>query len=186
MRFKRNLLAFFLFLGLLAGADSRICRAQAAPAAFQEKVTLDVGGMASAFDPDYVPNKIAGAGGYVDLNLFHGVGVEAEARWLRWHGFEGIKQDNYLIGPRFKIRHFWKAQPYVKVLGGFSDMDFENHDASGRFTTVAGGGGIDIHLGHRWTVRPVDFEYQVWPKFLMSTLSPYGGSAGVSYRILSH
>lgn len=159
--------------------------AQAAPAAFRESVTLDLGGTASVFDPDYVPTKLVGVGGYLDLNLFHGVGVEAEGRWQRWHAYEDITQDNYLLGPRIKVKHFWKAQPYIKVLGGLSHMNFEYGYATGRFTTVAAGGGIDIHLSHRWTVRAADFEYQEWPTFLKSSLSPYGVSSGISYRIFS-
>lgn len=170
---------------MLASAFSRVSGAQAAPAAFKEPLTLDLGGIASVFHPDYVPNKQLGAGGYLDLNVFHGIGVEAEGRWQRWHTYEDITQDNYLIGPRIKIKHFWKAQPYVKVLGGLTHMNFEYGYASGRFTTIAMGGGIDIHLSRRWTVRPVDFEYQEFPTFLQSSLSPYGVSSGISYRIFS-
>jgi hypothetical protein len=183
MPFKRNAFAFCLLFSMLASL--RLAQAQVAPAGYAWASTLDAGGFASIFDPDYVPNKLVGGGAYVDLNLFHGIGIEAEGRWLRWHGFEGIRQDNYLIGPRIKFKHFWKAQPYGKVLGGFSTMDFEDRDATGRFAALGMGGGMDISLGHRWSFRAVDFEYQAWPKFLMNSLSPYGVSSGISYRIFS-
>jgi hypothetical protein len=54
---------------------------------------------------------------------------------------------------------------------------------SGRFTTVAFGGGLDFKMTKRISVRAVDVEYQWWPDFLGSHISPYGASAGVSYRI---
>ncbi len=97
--------------------------------------------------------------------------------------YQGISQDNYLIGPRVKVLHLWRAQPYVKALGGFSNMNFGGGSGTGRFTTLAFGGGIDLRVTRRWSVRAVDFEYQYWPTFLNSYLTPYGVSAGASYRI---
>jgi len=181
MTFKK--LSFALFLSLLALAVANRASAQAAPSAFKSPISLTVGGTASIFRPDYVPSALGGVGAYVDLNLFHGFGIEAEGRWQRFHEFEGINQDNYLIGPRVRVLRFWRASPYVKVLGGFSNMNFGDGIGTGRFTTVAFGGGVDLHLNHRWSVRPIDVEYQYWPTFLGSSLSPYGASAGISYRI---
>jgi hypothetical protein len=179
---NRTFAFFFLFLFLL-GIGATTSHAQVAPSAFKRGISLTAGAMVSAFEPDYVPYKLGGIGAYVDLNLFHGLGVEAEGRWQRFNEFEGVSQDNYLLGPRYQIRRFWKARPYVKVLGGFSNMNFENNVATGRFTTIAGGGGIDLQLTRRWSVRAIDAEYQVWPKFLGDALQPYGLSAGIGYRI---
>jgi hypothetical protein len=164
-------------------AGSVPAEAQVAPAALRSPFSLTVGGFGSVFQPDYIPNKLAGIGAYVDVNLFHGIGVEAEGRWQRFHEIDQISQDNYLIGPRVQLKHVWRARPYVKVLGGFSNMNFEQGSGSGRFTTVAFGAGIDVHLTRHWTVRAFDAEYQEWPKFLGDALSPYGASAGVSYRV---
>jgi hypothetical protein len=167
---------------LLASAPVAM-HAQVAPTAFRSPISLTVGGTASLFDPDYLTNNLGGLGAYVDLNLFHGIGVEAEGRWQHIHEYAGVSQDNYLIGPRVQVMHFWRARPYVKALGGFSNMNFEDGIGSGRFTTLAFGGGIDIHVTRRWSVRAIDAEYQYWPSFLGGSLSPYGVSAGVSYRI---
>ena len=145
-----------------------------------------MGGTVSAFDPDYIQNKAVGIGAYADLNLFHGIGIEGVARWQRFHDAYGISQDNYLVGPRYKLHHVWRAQPYVKALGGFSNMNFGNYGyyaGTGRFTTIAFGGGVDFHLTRRITVRAIDAEYQWWPSFLGTSLNPYGVSAGASYRI---
>ena len=170
---------FVVLLGICPAA----MRAQVAPTAYRSPISLSAGGTFSLFNPDYVRYGLGGVGAYVDLTVFHGVGVEAEGRWQHWHEFEGISQDNYLIGPRVKVMHFWRAQPYVKALGGFTNMNFQNGAGSGRFTTLAFGGGVDLHLTRRWSVRAVDVEYQYWPSFLDGSLSPYGISAGVSYRI---
>lgn len=183
MMIRKFAFVFSLFCIVLLGTGPAALRAQVVPSAFKSPISLSVGGMGSVFDPNYVSNKLGGLGTYVDLNLFHGIGIEAEGRWQRFHEYQGISQDNYLIGPRVRIRHIWRLTPYVKVLGGYSHMNFEDGIATGRFTTIAFGGGVDIHLTRRWTVRPFDAEYQYWPNFLGSSLSPYGASAGISYRI---
>jgi len=81
-----------------------------------------------------------------------------------------------------KVLHFWKAQPYVKALGGFSNMNFGKY-GTGRFTTIAFGGGIDLRVTRRISIRAIDAEYQFYPSFLGSDLQPYGLSAGIGYRI---
>lgn len=140
--------------------------------------------MVSAFEQDYVPNKVGGIGAYVDLNLFHGVGIEAEGRWQHFHESSyNVSQDNYLVGPRVQVLRLWKLRPYAKVLGGFTNMNFGSGIGTGRFTTVAFGAGADIRLTRRISVRAIDAEYQWYPDFLGTRLNPYGLSAGVSYRI---
>ena len=158
--------------------------AQVTPTAFRSPISLSVGGEISGFDPRYGPNKLLGIGAYADLNLLpHGIGIEGEARWQRFHSIDSIAQDNYLIGPRVKILHFWRAQPYVKVLAGFSNMNFGEGIGTGRFTTLSYGGGLDIKLTRRISLRAIDVEYQQWPSFFGTSLYPYGGNVGVSYRI---
>lgn len=183
MMIRNRTLALFFPLVLLSGFGSIQSQAQVVPSALKGGVSLTAGGMVSAFKPDYVPYKLGGIGAYVDLNIFHGIGVEAEGRWQRFNEFEQISQDNYLIGPRVKLHRFWRATPYVKVLGGFSEMRFQNNIATGRFTTLAFGGGVDLKVTRRWSLRAIDAEYQYWPTFLGGNLKPYGLSAGIGYRI---
>src|SRR5208337_4814639 len=111
--------------------------------------------------------------------------IEAEGRWLRYNQFANIYQDNYLIGPRLPIRrlHVWRATPYAKVLAGTAHMNFEYNEVSGHFTDIAYGGGVDVKVTKRISVRAFDFEYQQWPKWLSSSLYPYGVSAGIGYRV---
>ena len=82
-----------------------------------------------------------------------------------------------------------RATPYAKVLAGYGRMNFYLNTAHGRFLDIAYGGGVDVKLTKRLTLRAIDLEYQQWfgwpdmPGITNSTLSPYGGSVGVSYKI---
>lgn len=113
------------------------------------------------------------------------VGIEGEMRWLRMNSYVNITEDNYLIGPKVPIHEFTKKgiTPYGKALFGLGRMNFEYNEAYGRFADIAIGGGVDMKLSNRWILRPVDFEYQLWPNWLNGTLKPYGVSAGVAYKI---
>ena len=111
----------FLTCVVISGGIS--ASAQSAPSALRSPITLTVGGTASAFDPDYIQNKLVGIGAFVDLDVPHHLGIEAEGRWQRFREVDGISQDNYLIGPRYRFRRIWRAQPYAKALGGYGVID---------------------------------------------------------------
>jgi hypothetical protein len=189
---KRSV-AVFLFSGLLAAGTVSV-HAQVVPAATGRQLSLTAGGLASGFQPDYdggglaetSPNRLYGFGTYVDVKFNRWVQIEAEGRWLRFNQLNNINQSNYLIGPRYPIRqlHFWRATPYAKVLIGYANMNFEFNEATGRFTDIAYGGGLDVKVTKRISLRAVDFEYQQWPKWINNEqLFPYGVSVGVGYKI---
>ena len=148
----------------------------------------------SAFQPDYAgggfaetaPNRIYGLGTYVDVHFTHWFQVEGEGHWLRFNQLANINESTYLIGPRLPIQrlHFRRATPYAKALIGIGRMNFEYGYATGSFTALAYGGGLDWKLNKRISVRAVDFEYQQWPRWVNNQqLFPYGISAGVGYKI---
>ncbi|MGO9318011.1 MAG: outer membrane beta-barrel protein [Terracidiphilus sp.] len=196
MHLRRSIVASFFFF-FAAGALS--ARAQAVPSAYAQRFTVNVGALGSVFQPDYSgagvahtgPLRLYGDGAYMDLKLTRYAQIEAEARWLRFNSYINIREDNYLIGPRLpfeKLRFKW-ATPYAKVLIGISKMNFEYNGAYGHYTDIAFGGGVDVKLTRRLTIRAFDIEYQKWlgwpdiPGIPNSTLSPYGGSVGVSYKV---
>jgi hypothetical protein len=126
----------------------------------------------------------------VDVRLKRWLQLEAEGRWLRFNQYENIHQDNYLVGPRLPVYHFWKSTVYGKVLVGFSEMNFGSTNLGssfgnehGRYTDIAFGGGMDVKLTRKLSLRVPDVEYQYWPTWNNSTLSPYGVSVGVGYKI---
>jgi hypothetical protein len=105
------------------------------------------------------------------------VQIEGEGRWLRFNEYIGINENTYLIGPRVAPFSFHGLTPYGKVLVGLSNGSL----LTGNAFALAYGGGLDYRLGKRFTLRCVDFEYQRWQ--VTPTLSPYGGSVGISYKI---
>lgn len=172
-----------------------MARGQAAPSATRRSLSVQVGVMGSAIQPDYAGGGVAqaspywlwGPGAYVDVRFSRWVQLEAEARWMRLHQYINIHQDNYLVGPRVPIHTFFgRVTPYGKVLFGLTEMNFEFNATSCRCETIAYGGGADVKLDNRWTLRAVDFEFQQLPSWYQlqnSQLHPYGVSAGISYRI---
>lgn len=128
-------------------------------------------------------NGLFGVGAYVDVRFSRWVQIEAEGRWQRFNQYANIHEDNYLVGPRVPIRRFWKANVYGKALVGFSNMNFDTLNDHGRFTTLAFGGGADIRITRKLSFRAVDVEYQYWPEWGNTSLSPYGVSMGVGYKV---
>lgn len=184
---------------ILLAAGAAFARAQVVPSATARQISVTAGGMVSIFQPDFAGEwsdqspyypvsqsstyPLIGVGAYVDVKLSRWVQLEAEGRWQRFNQFANIYQDNYLAGPRLPVYHFSKATVYGKVLGGFSEMNFDSYGDHGRFTDIAFGGGMDVRLTKRISIRALDGEYQYWPSWGNSTISPYGASAGVSYKI---
>jgi hypothetical protein len=174
-----------LFFCLFLAAAAVSARAQVAPAATSRTLSINAGGLGSVFQPDYAgngiaqtsPNRLYGFGAYADVHFSRWVQIEAEARWLHYNQYLGINENNYLIGPRIPIHDFRGWTPYGKVLFGFGSGSFVN----GRAGDIAFGGGVDYRLTRKLTLRVLDLEYQRWS--VTPTLWPYGGSAGISYRV---
>ena len=143
-------------------------------------VAVGVGG--SLYQADYGNNDLAGGVIWIDASLPRAIGLEAEARFLRYHQQKQVYQDTYLIGPRyaFKPSHW---VPYVKAPVGLGHIRLAYNYAYGDFFVVAPGGGLDYWIGDKVRVRVVDVEYQFWPQFSFGPLHPYGATAGISFRI---
>lgn len=184
---KRSILALFCVASSLAIISAR---AQVVPAATSSTFHLSAGALGSLAQPDYngiqatdSSNRIYGPGAYVDIHFSRWVQLEAEGRWLRINQLKdmylpnGNGESSYLIGPRIPIGTFHRVTPYGKFLVGFGNGSF----IEGNTFVMAYGGGVDVRLSRRFTLRAVDFEYQEWR--VTPTLWPYGGSVGISYKI---
>jgi len=183
---KRNLVAFFVF----AVVACAVTRAQVVPAGEGSGFQLTAGALGSILQPDFSysngigtsPNRIYGVGTYADFRISRWIQPEFEARWSRFNSAgEGNGEDTYLTGLRVPIHIFHKmhATPYGKFLIGWGR-------GSGFLTppttlAMAYGGGLDLRVTRRFTLRAIDFEYQQWR--VAPTLFPYEGSVGLSYRI---
>jgi hypothetical protein len=142
-----------------------------------------VGGEVSVFQADYGQRILGGGLLFADVNPTWRYGIEAEARYLHFHTFEGVTETNYFVGPRVMLKP-GPIRPYVKFLVGAGRITLPLGYAQGTFFTYAPGGGVDYIVGDRLTVRIVDFEYQMWPGFSSyGELRPYGISSGISLRL---
>jgi hypothetical protein len=176
-----------LFVMALLAASSVAALGQAAPAVRGGIPPLTAGGYYSNFASDYNPVRLGGLGVYVDWNLLGRLGVEGEARWLRFNQLAGSHEDNYLIGPRYS-RRYGNFIPYVKFLMGAGEVTFNDNYGHGGYFAYVPGAGLDYRVNHRFTVRVIDYEYQIWPSALggglpSNGLTPNGFSFGVGYRI---
>lgn len=161
----------------------RAVSAQAVATATGPGSYVAVGGGVSGFQMDYGHRDVAGGVFYADVNPQWRVGLEGEARFLRWHSAEQVTESDYVGGLRVALWRPGRFQPYGKFLAGIGKITLPFGYAHGSFLAYAPGAGIDVRLNDRVTVRAFDFEYQHWPQFAYGTLSPYGISAGISIRL---
>lgn len=172
----------YLFALMCLGNVSQ-AKAQAIATANGPGSYVAVGGGASMFQADYGHHDIAGGFVYVDVNPQWRVGLEGEARYLRYHTAEQVTEASYLGGVRVQVLRPRRWQPYAKFLAGVGRITLPFGYAHGSFLTYAPGAGLDVALNNFITLRAIDVEYQHWPQFTFGALSPYGVSAGISIRL---
>jgi hypothetical protein len=167
-------------LALLSLSMSALVHAQVTPAG-RGGAHLVGGGFISEYSPDYGPNELLGAGIFLDFNLHGHLGVEGEARFLRFNQVYDVHEDTYELGPRYRWR-IRRWEPYAKFMIANGQFNFPFSYGHGGYFVVAPGGGLDFHI-HRFTIRAIDYEYQHWFNFQNGSLSPNGFSSGIAYRI---
>lgn len=176
---------FVLLLVAFLPAALVSARGQVAASARSSSLDLRAGAFFSVFQPDYAgngvaqtsPNRLYGAGAYVDTFINRWVQPEIEMRWLRFNQYLAIDENTYSIGDRVPVLTFHNLTPYGKFLIGFGNGSFLTGDS----LVLTYGGGVDYRLSRRFTLRACDFEYQQWR--VTPALWPYGLSAGLSYKI---
>lgn len=183
-----GLAAAWLLGACVLGLPARLF-AQVAPSAYASAGRLWAGAEYSNFAPDFGPSKrISGVAAYADWNLNGRLGVEGEARFLRFNGFSGESQDNYLIGPKIKVIQLGKLKPYAKILIGIGQDHFPFAIGTGRYFALAPGAGVEYRSSRRIIFR-VEYEYQFWPSAPgiqgepSNGMRPNGLSVGVAYRL---
>lgn len=158
--------------------------AQALPTATAPGAYISVGTTYSLFESGYGQQRMQGPGIYVDINPIRAVGIEAEGRWLKQNYSPSMSETTYLVGPRIQLRR-GPYTPYVKTLVGLNYFGYPYDTAKGRYFAIAPGAGVDLMLGDDLKIRLIDIEYQQLPQFTFGTISPYGVSFGVSYRVFN-
>lgn len=159
----------------------RLASGQAVESANAGSAHLTVGGGASGMVVGYGNRFMVDATGWVDADTIHRIGIEGEGRWIHFNQTADVHAETYLGGLRYHF-NVGKLQPYVKGMVGFGQFNFPYNFASGNYLVAAGGGGVDALFTRRWSVR-TEFEYQDWPQFTYGSLSIYGFTMGLRYRI---
>lgn len=174
-----QLLRSLAVLSLLLFGVSATTFSQSLPTGTGPGTSVTLGGGYSIYHIPYGERDLGGYQGWVDAGLYWRASVEAEARQLRQNQDLGTHASTYLIGPRYSFRPSG-FEPYVKVLAGMGRFTFPYNYARGNYFVVAGGGGVDLHVGDRIRFRVLDLEYQEWPQFTFGSMNSFGISSGVS------
>jgi hypothetical protein len=169
-------------IAFLLWTSAQISHAQAAPAATRSG-SIQLGGGFSFASPDYGKTKIKGFSGYGDYDLTRHLGIEGDIHLNSVFTPTDIGEDSYLIGPRY-VFNLHRFHPYAKFMGGFGRFKYQYdtvpHTAY-TYGIYAFGGGVDYHLTTHLNIRPVDFEYQIWPGFAANGLTPMVWTFGAAY-----
>jgi Outer membrane protein beta-barrel domain len=181
------MLKIFLMIGAVASVLSfpAIGRTQALPTA-TAKGALQVGAGFTYAEPDYGQKSIKGASAFADFDFGLHFGVEADVHYIAFITPLDLAENTYLIGPRI-ILPYGRFKFYGKALAGYGDLVIqEQQDNIGRrdgfYFAWAGGGGLDIRVNNRITIRAIDVESQRWPNY-GNGLSPTVYTVGAAYNI---
>ena len=164
----------------------------------------------STFNPDYgchstspftCADQLLGPGVFFDVNnLWRKLGVEGEARWLRFNGTGDMHESNYLAGLRYRAIRYHRLDGYVKALAGGGWITTPHYPQAGSlqgsYFDIAAGGTVEYSFTRRLALRG-DYEFQFWPSFSgpatytgqgmlqahNNGVTPNGFSIGVTYRI---
>jgi len=177
-RFKAGAI-LTLFLLLFA---SRLVQGQSSESASAGRIFLWAGAGVSGYSLGYGDRKLLGITAVIDADSVRRFGIEGECRFLEYHQEANVHVETCMIGPRYHF-NVGRYQPYAKGLVGFGNFNFPYGNAFGRYLVVSPGGGVDYRLSPRWSLRIADFEYQVWPQFTFGSISSYGVTTGIRYRV---
>ena len=189
MRSHGFLLASLIFLILFA-ADR--AESQVTHAGNEGGIPLTVGVGVSDYFIDWGHSRtMGGITAWADWRLsglpgyLKGLEISAEGHhidYFRPAEVSRMRQDSGLGGVSYQFSKWSRVRPYGKYLIGFGSIYFPtmpngyNHDTR---IILAPGGGIDIRLSHRLSIRG-DYEYQYWRQiFGQHDLNPNGFSAGI-------
>ena len=137
--------------------------------------------------PDHT---IWGGSIYANLNFTDNLSLSAQFDYPTYHTPDDYLEKSYLLGLRYTHPVRERYVPYVKVLAGIASTSYDKPTnwitvpgTPGTYGAIAFGGGLDIRLAHRITVRAIDFQLEDWPGFPGGTITPSIISIGAAYRI---
>jgi len=175
------------FLALLVFASSASIALHAQASATAERLAVvQVGAGFSFAQPDYEPKTIMGYSIYGDYDFTAHFGIEGDIHMINVITPTDIAENSYLLGPRY-VFHKGRFHPYAKALLGLGVFTFQptfptSPTSSSTHKMYAFGGGLDFAAKRRLNVRAFDLEYQRWPGFGASGLTPLVITVGAAYN----
>jgi opacity protein-like surface antigen len=186
---QRRRLSIAVAAGMLCFAA--VLSAQVIPEGTQDQARVEAGAEYSNFSasfPYQSNQRIWGVGAFADVTLNGRLGVEGDVRFLRFGGFAGSTETNYLAGPRYAFRNFGRLRPYLVGLIGVGQIHYPFRIGNANYFAVAPAGGASYRLNRRFALR-AEYEYQFWvnsPGYADQPdhpLHPNGFNVGVAYRL---
>lgn len=177
---------------LTAGLSANATWAQTVPSATRPSHALWVGGEYSNINAGFPygsGQRLWGAGAFADYHLTSHIGLEAEARFLRFNSFYDETEDHYLAGPRYMARSFGRFQPYAQFLVGDGIIQYPFGIGNGSYFAIAPAAGTNYRIARRCSLRG-EYEYQLWPESPgianepAHRIAPQGFHLGVVFRVL--
>lgn len=155
---------------------------------------FSVGAEYSRLNPDYWQYPTVYMNGlsvYASYNVFlrphTGFGLEGTWRTLLERDGGIHREDSYVVSGKYIFR-FHRLMPFVKAGGGLghfrSGDDAHPNPKPGQdgiHLVGAIGAGMDFRLTSHITLRPLEWEQQVWT-FSPNLLGPHSYSFGAAYR----
>lgn len=178
MKLRTLIGCFVCVLGL-----TPLSHAQAIPTASRVSHLQFGGGYAYARS-DYGKN-IQGISVYGDYDFTRHLGIEGDLHFVNIITPGDVGEKSYLVGPRYRF-HYGRFTPYAKVLFGVGQFQYQYptygfHNTTYTYGAYAFGGGVDMRATRHINIRPFDFEFQRWPSFKQSGLTPIVMSFGAAY-----
>jgi opacity protein-like surface antigen len=168
-----------------------LARAQVVPSAYETAQSLWVGAEyadSSASFPYRTGQRLEGFAVFANYKLNSRLGVEGNARFLHFGGFENSTESSYLAGPRIGFLSKGRLHPYGKFLVGAGRIHYPFDIGDATYFALAPGAGADYRISRTWSLR-AEYEYQIWPNSPgyanepKHDLTPNGFQVGVAYRI---
>ena len=175
----------FLMWLLFASLASTVLHAQATATA-ERTARIQVGAGVTMVAPDYEPKNIFGYSIYGTFDFTRHLGIEGDIHMATLITPTDIGESSYLLGPRYAFTK-GRFRPYAKALLGVGVFTFQpvyanSKSSSSSHKMYALGGGVDYTAKRRLNIRVVDIEYQRWPGFGPSGLTPLVLTIGGAYN----
>lgn len=177
----KRLIKICLLTGFL-GKAAHHSHAQAVPTASRAGIAQLGAGWTFA-KPDYGQKNIQGFSIYGTFDFTRHWGVEGDVHRTSLITPNDTGEDSYLLGPRYVVRHN-RFAPYGKALFGFGRFKYQYDNAphtTYTYKIYSLGAGLDYRATEHINVRAIDFEYQKWPGFPTSGLTPILFTFGAAY-----